>query len=148
MILGNKPHRYLILDLQRGDLLLEKITEEVNKAGIKDAVILCGIGALQKVVYHRVTSFSNVPEEEFVTIEKPLELGSLQGMFVDGQPHIHIVCSDENGTYAGHLEPGTTVLYLAEITVMELPDTNLARVKTANNIGIFTDKTSGKMIDQ
>ena len=132
--------RLLVINLERGDLLLETIIEELKKANIKDAVITSAIGSLSKVVLHRVTGFEENPVDEFLTLEAPMELASLQGIVVDGHPHFHLVVSDLKQTYTGHLEPGTTALYLVEISLLELKNMNLIRVPDANNIAKLEEK--------
>jgi len=138
--LGHSLGKMIILNLSRGDLLLETIEEELENIKIKDAIITSAIGSLQKVVLHRVRGFSSQPEDEWITLEKPMELASLQGIVIDGQPHFHMVVSDTEQTYTGHLEHGTTVLYLAEITLMEIIGLDLKRVKDANNIAVLKGK--------
>jgi predicted DNA-binding protein with PD1-like motif len=138
--LGEGTGRVLIMNLKRGDLLLESIEKGLSEAGIKNAIITSAIGSLQKAVFHRVTGMEREPVDEFVTVEKPLELASLQGVVVDGQPHFHMVISDLETTYTGHLEYGTTVLYLSEITLLELKGVNLHRVKNEDNIATLSEK--------
>ena len=132
--------RLLVINLERGDLLLETISEELKKANIKDAVITSAIGSLSKVVLHRVTGFEKEPVDEYITLEAPMELASLQGIVVDGHPHFHMVVSDLKQVYTGHLEPGTTALYLVEISLLELKNVNLVRVPDENNIAKLQEK--------
>jgi predicted DNA-binding protein with PD1-like motif len=126
--------RVLVINLQRGDKLLESIRENLKKHDINNGVILSAIGSLQKAVFHRVTNEDASPLDEIVAIEKPLELASLQGLIVDGEPHFHMVTSDLDQAYTGHLEEGTTVLYLVEISIAEIKGLNLVRQKDENNI--------------
>ena len=119
--LTNEPsERIITVSLQRGEMLLEGIEQAVQENGIRDAVMLSCIGTLSAMTWHRVTTLDLKPKEEYPTVRGPLELCALQGSVVGGVPHLHIVCSDKDGTYAGHLEPGCEVLYLAEIILMEL----------------------------
>jgi predicted DNA-binding protein with PD1-like motif len=126
--------RLIVINLERGELLLESIRETLSQYGIQDAVITSAIGSLSKVVLHRVTGFQREPVDEFVTLEKPMELASLQGIVVDGHPHFHMVVSDLEKAYTGHLEEGTTVLYLVEISLLELKNTGLKRIPDENSI--------------
>ena len=50
-----------------------------------------------------------------------------------------MVISDVEKAYSGHLEPGTTVLYLSEITLVEIKGVALHRVKNENNIGMICE---------
>ena len=65
---------------------------------------------------------------------------ALQGFVLDGKAHFHMVVSDVEAAYTGHLEPGTTVLYLGEVSLVELKGVSLCRKKDENNIGKITDK--------
>ncbi len=138
--IGKGTGRVIVLNLKRGELLLESIEKELAAFGIKDAIITGAIGSLKKAVFHRVTGMEREPVDEFVTVEKPLELASLQGIVVDGQPHFHMVISDTEVPYTGHLEHGTEVLYLVEITLLEVTGLNLNRVKDQDNIAVLTSR--------
>jgi len=126
--------KIIVMNLERGDLLLESIREELARLEIKNAVITSAIGSLSKAVLHRVVTTDVEPVDEFVTIEAPIELASLQGYVLDGHPHFHMVVSDLEQAYTGHLEDGTTVLYLVEISMLEIVNPGLRRVKDENNI--------------
>ncbi|HEY5584813.1 MAG TPA: PPC domain-containing DNA-binding protein [Ruminiclostridium sp.] len=138
--IGEGTGRVIVLNLKRGELLLETIEQELATIGIKNAIITSAIGSLKKAVFHRVTGMEREPVDEFITLEKPLELASLQGIVVDGHPHFHMVISDVESPYTGHLEPGTEVLYLVEITLLEVRGLNLHRVKDQDNIATLTQK--------
>lgn len=137
---GEGLGRIVVLNLQRGEKLLESIRNQLKELGIKDAVVLSAIGSLQKAVFHRVTGMEESPVDEYVTVEKPLELASLQGVVIDGEPHFHMVISDLEQAYTGHLEEDTTVLYLAEITLAEVKGISLQRKKNELNIAILQEK--------
>lgn len=126
--------RLVVINLERGDLLLESIRDALDSYGIRDAVIVSAIGSLSKVVLHRVTGYEPEPVDEFITLEKPMELASLQGIVVDGHPHFHMVVSDLEQAYTGHLEEGTTTLYLVEISLLELTNVDLKRLPDENKI--------------
>jgi len=132
--IGQGTGRVLVLGLKRGDLLLESVVSALREENIRDAIITGAIGSLQKAVLHRVIGTGREPEDEFITLERPMELASLQGLVVDGQPHFHMVVSDTDSAFTGHLENGTTVLYLTEITLLEVSGLALARRKNEDNI--------------
>jgi len=130
--------RVVAVNLVRGELVLEGIVKAAAEAGIRNGVVLGAIGSLQKTVLHRVTSMEPTPMDEFVTIEKSMAHASVQGIIMDGQPHLHAVFSDLENTYTRHLEPGPTELYVVEITIAEVEDFNAKRVKDTLNIAVFT----------
>lgn len=131
---GEGIGKILVINLSRGEKVLESIREAVKKAGIRNGVVLGAIGSLQRAHLHRVTSLAREPVDEFVVLEKPMELASIQGIIADFQPHLHMVVSDLEKTYTGHLEPDTVVAYLVEITIAELGAVSLERVKNGDNI--------------
>ena len=137
---GEGLGRIVVLNLQRDEKVLESIRGQLAELGIKNAIVMSAIGSLKKAVFHRVTGFEKSPVDEFVTLEKPIELASLQGIVVDGEPHFHMVISDLEKTYTGHLEEDTTVVYLSEITLAEINGLSLVRVKDDNNIAVFEKK--------
>ena len=120
----------VILHLKKGDLVLENITEEFRRLGIRDAVLASGIGSLRKMAYHVITQTTDQSVDEFATLEDAIEVGAMQGMILDGEPHLHLVCSGSDGkTYVGHLENGTEVQYLLELAFTVLDTGGLGRKK-------------------
>ena len=83
--MGYELGRVIILNLKRDDLLQDTIEEELKKRGIKNALLTSAIGSMQKVVLHRVVGTGREPEDEFITLDKPMELASLQGVVLDGK---------------------------------------------------------------
>lgn len=127
--------RVVVLHLSKGELLLETITEELKRSGIRNAILTSGIGSLRKLEIHAIQKTSDEPCDYFISEKKPLELGCMQGIVLDGVPHIHIVASSPDGNvYVGHLEPGCEVQYLAELSFVEVLDMDLTR--RADEFGI------------
>ncbi|MEH7117048.1 PPC domain-containing DNA-binding protein [Neobacillus vireti] len=139
---GEGIGRVIVINLSRGDKLLEGIRDRLREEGIKNAVLFGAVGSMQKLVYHLPTSMGPTSEDKFLTIQGngPIELGSLSGNVINGDPHMHIVAQDKEGTYIGHLEEGTEVLFLAEIIMAEIKDLNIHRVKNENGVVYLTEK--------
>lgn len=134
--------RAIVINLTKGDKLLESIRDYLKEKGIKNAVVFGAVGSMQKLVYHLPTSLGPTSEDKFLTIEGdgPIELGSLSGNVIDGEPHLHIVAQDRNGNYIGHLEEGTEVLFLAEIILAEIEDLNIHRVQNEHGVAYLSEK--------
>ncbi|MFW5991662.1 MAG: PPC domain-containing DNA-binding protein [Halanaerobiaceae bacterium] len=126
---GEGLGRIVVLNFERGEKLLEGIKEKLAELGIKDAVLISGIGTFSQARIHRVTTLKEEPTEEYIEYNNPIELSSVDGMVVDGEPHLHMTFTDLNKTYSGHLEDDSVVLYLAEIVFAELKDLKLKREK-------------------
>jgi predicted DNA-binding protein with PD1-like motif len=127
--------RILVLRGDRGDDLLKTIETVAREKGVANGVILSAIGTLENCRIHRVVSKEIIPEEEYVDIDGPLEINSVSGMIASGKLHAHISVSDSKGTYGGHLEPGSRVLYLAEIVIAEIIGASFDRV-TSGRTGL------------
>ena len=135
--------RILILRLDPGDYVLESVTELIKKERIQDTVVISAIGTLDECQLHMVTTTDYPVVEYFRNWRNtPLELASTDGLIADGKPHLHAVVSDKEKAYAGHLEMGCRVLYLAEIIVAELKSSSLTRVYNDKNILKLTRKSA------
>jgi predicted DNA-binding protein with PD1-like motif len=103
-----------------GELLLEGIREAIAKHDIRNGVVLSGIGTFKKCRFHHITGTGMPPKDATVTLEKPLELNSINGIIAGGEPHLHIAVScGEDEAFGGHLENGSEIAYLAEITILK-----------------------------
>ncbi len=128
-------NRVFVLRLDPGDYLLESIRRFIEQEHIKDAYIASAIGTLDYCVMHMVMTTGYPPVEHFERWEdKPLEVSSIDGIIADGTPHLHMVASDHQKAYSGHVEPGCRVLYLAEIVIVELDQAGLRRVRNEKGI--------------
>ena len=120
--------RFLALHLTNGDDLLKCIEKGAGDAGIQSGVILTGIGSLRKLHVHYISTTTDKPEDIFKVIEQPLELLCLQGLILEGKAHLHVAASGQcSQTYTGHLEEGSEVQYLAEISILEIKDFPVGR---------------------
>lgn len=124
--------RVIVIRLNRGDLLRESIEQVIAEAGITDGTLVCGYGTLDNCTLHMINTYDVFPaREDYPHWENtPLELVSMTGVIADGIPHIHAVVSDRGRAIGGHLEPGCTVVYLAEIVIYEHENMKLTRKPT------------------
>lgn len=121
--------RVLILRLDPGELLLESMEELIRREGIDSAIVTSGIGTVDRFKFHRVIDVSFPPQNEFLSVEGPLEVLSLQGIIAGGEPHLHAVCSDLESVYCGHVEEGCRTLVLIEASIVEIPGARLTRAR-------------------
>ena len=136
----NKIGKIIAINLKPGDLLLESINAELADSGVKNAVLVSALGSLCKLEYHVIGATTREPKDLFRSVEAPVELGVMQGMVLNGVPHIHLVASTPDGrVHIGHLEPGCIVQYLMEMTFIEIEDMNLQRVADEYGIGYFKE---------
>ncbi|MBL8295693.1 MAG: DNA-binding protein [Bryobacterales bacterium] len=125
---GAQIQEVIRLRLDRGDLLLESIQAAIGKHKIEDGAVLTAAGSLQVCTYHGVKTLAEKPEQQFTTVQGPLEIIGVNGLIAAGEPHIHMTLSrPEGGALGGHLEKGCKVLYRAELTIAKFSGTALAR---------------------
>lgn len=130
--------RVFAIRLDRGDDLLGCIESFIKSNNIRDAVVISGIGTLSDCVLHMVTTTGLPAVEHFEKwTDYPLEVASIDGIIAKGVPHLHMVVSDTKSAYAGHVEPGCRVLYLAELVIMELMDGRLLRKLNSNKLNLL-----------
>jgi len=110
--------------------LLQGIQKGVEQEGIKNAVILTGMGSLTTHHAHAVSNTSFPSKNKYYKADEPDDLVSITGFVIDGVVHAHIVFSNEVKAKGGHLESGTKVFTFAGIA-----------------FGVLDDKTSLKHLD-
>lgn len=131
----NHQDRHHVLQFDPDDLLLEGILDFLDTAGVRNGVVVSGIGTLADTTMHMVTTTNFPPVEVKPTWnDRALELVSMQGVVADGVPHIHMMVSDDTTAVGGHLEPACRVLYLAEVVIREFSDLELTRVPNDQDI--------------
>lgn len=118
----------VIVSLSYGDLLLECLRQVAHEACLHTGVLMTGIGSLSFGHIHSVVSNEMPPRDQFMKLEGPLEVVGFRGIIAGYEPHIHISLMDKDGKfYGGHLEDQCSILTLAEISILRLPDLKLTR---------------------
>lgn len=139
--IGKKIH---VLQLTRGELLLESIYDLIEKERIKNGFVTAGLGTLETCNMHSVVTTS-FPVENKMQSWEPQAIGvaAMSGIIANGQPHIHIVMSTYQGeskTYTGHLEHDCKVLCRMELVIVEIDGVDLERVIDENGVEVLVDK--------
>ena len=117
------PLEVITIGLGPDEKLLESIAEAAKKNNIKHGAVVSGIGTLKQTHLHYVNTNGFPPDNRYYVIDEPVEVGSISGLIVNYEPHLHIdVGCRDNETYIGHLENDSIVLYLAEICILKFND--------------------------
>jgi predicted DNA-binding protein with PD1-like motif len=134
----------LVIGFKPGEMLLESLRAAIQDQGVRNGAVVSGIGTLKTCQMHYVEHTGFPPSDHFYTLSKPLELLSVSGLIADGEPHLHIVVScGQDEVYGGHLEPGSEVLYLAEIAILVFNPLELERrPDTARMIKLLAPKSA------
>ena len=122
--------RTIMVSFRRGDYVIEELRAFFQKEGIDAALITSGIGSLDICKLHTITNTGLPPEERYLALEGPIEVGSLQGSVAGGEPHIHIVVHDvaKDEIHVGHLEEGSRCCFRLELGLIVLDGVKTKRV--------------------
>jgi uncharacterized protein len=137
---GARAGGIVILRLAYGELLLESIQEICRQQRIRDGLILTGFGSLTDIAVSGAVGAS-FPPRKFYQRTRPrgVEILAMSGVIANYHVHCHLVLSDRNNAFGGHLERGCRVLSLAEIALMRVTGIKLARL---------VDSTTGQKLLQ
>lgn len=111
--------RVVMIRINPGDDILEALRTAVGQSGIRNGMIINGLGSTRAHHYHVVSSNDIPPTEEFPRAEAPRDLVSVSGLIMEGRVHAHICISDDRRAEGGHLEPGTIALTFAIIGIAD-----------------------------
>ena len=129
---GARAGEIVVVRLAYGELLLESIEEICRQRKIRDGVILTGFGSLTDIAVSGAVGAS-FPPRKFYQRTRPrgVEILGMAGVIANYHVHCHLVLSDRNQAFGGHLEQGCRVLSLAEIALMRVSGIKLARLVDA-----------------
>lgn len=112
----------IVVRFKHGTDILSGLERTRKIHGIKNAVIITGIGSVTKYHVHVVDNTSFPSRNVFVKKDCPADITNITGYFFEGRIHAHITLSDEHEAIGGHLEPGTSVFTFCVLTIAILPD--------------------------
>lgn len=117
--------RVILVRLDPGEDILLSLRSAASGLDIKNAVIVSGVGSLDRYHAHVVETTKMPPGNVFFSGEGPFDIVAVTGLIVNGELHAHITFSDPNRTLGGHLEEGCRVLTFAVIAMIEAFGTDL-----------------------
>jgi uncharacterized protein len=119
--------RIHILRIDPGEDVLKAVKQFVQEANLRQALVLGGYGTLAAYHLHWVTHNHIPADVRFSRGEGGIEILSMNGLVVEGEPHIHVALSTPDGAFGGHLEPGCTAYVLCEVFFAEVEGVSLSR---------------------
>lgn len=123
-----------LLRVDIGEDVLASVERFLSEANIQQAIVLGGYGTLANYHLHWVTHNRLPVENSFLRGEGGIEILSMNGLVVNGSPHIHISLSTPQGAFGGHLEPGCKAYVVCEIFFAEVAGGLLSRTQAAVSI--------------
>lgn len=125
---GMQVEEIICVYMKYGDDFYECMEEVAREKDIQSGAILSGVGTFDRARIHYVTGTGFPSNNEFAEIEGPIELCSVSGIIADYKPHMHCTMALRGGElFAGHLEPGCHVLYVAEALIARFAGRQLER---------------------
>ncbi len=127
--LSGQFERIVVMRMKFKTDLLAGLQAMTKKEGIRNGVILSGVGSLRGYHVHQVHNrdfptiniFTNRPDT-------PADLVGMNGYIVNGVVHAHMTLGTGDRAIAGHLEPGTEVFTYVIVTVGVMNGTDLGKV--------------------
>lgn len=126
----SRIERVVILRFKYQADLLAGMEKAVQERGIKNAVVLSGIGSVRNYHVHSVSNRTFPSKNIFVKdASAPADIVSINGYVIGGRVHAHMTMTDKDKAFGGHIEPGTNIFTFAIVTMGVLPDAlDLSRV--------------------
>ena len=118
----------VVVRLQKGELLLEGMADLCRREGIRNGVILTGFGSLYESCWSGAVKPDYPPREFFrETSADALEILAISGVIADYHVHAHVVLSNRERAFGGHVEPACRVFSLVELAIAKLDHLKLQR---------------------
>lgn len=127
--LSGQFERVVVLRMKNKSDLLRGLEDMVKQQGIKNGVILSGIGSLRGYHVHQINN-RDFPTRNVFTkaLDTPCDLVGMNGYVVNGVVHAHMMLGTGEKAINGHLEPGTEVFTYAIVTIGVMNGTDLSRI--------------------
>jgi predicted DNA-binding protein with PD1-like motif len=119
--------KFWVVRIDPGEDVLKSLKNFIKEKDIRQGMIVMGYGTFSKVSLHWVAHNRWPATNHYDDWEGGIELMSMNGMIVDGEPHIHFTASTIAGAFGGHLEEGCICYVLCEVGIVELEGPRMTR---------------------
>ena len=116
-----------LLRVDPGEDVLLCVKAFLQQEELRQAVVLGGYGTLATYHLHWVLNNQLPAVNTYANGEGGIEILAMNGLVVEGEPHIHVTLSTQAGAYGGHLEEGCRAYVLCEIFFAELEGRPLSK---------------------
>lgn len=116
-----------VVRIDPGEDVLISLRKFIEEKGIEQGMVVMGYGTLAKASIHWVTHNRWPPGVSYNDCEGGIEIMGMNGMIVDGKPHIHFTASTMVGAFGGHMEEGCICYVLCEVGIVELEGAHMTR---------------------
>ncbi len=119
--------KFWIVRVDPGEDVLISVRNFIQEKGIKQGAIVMGYGTLGKANMHWVKHNRFPAENLYGGREGGIEIMSMNGIIIEGKPHIHFTASTADESFGGHLEEGNICYILCEVGIVELEGARMTR---------------------
>jgi len=116
-----------IVRIDTGEDVLISLKKFIEEKGIEQGMVVMGYGTLAKASIHWVRNNQWPPGNSYNDVEGGIEIMGMNGMIVEGKPHIHFTASTIVGAFGGHMEEGCICYVLCEVGIVELEGAHMTR---------------------
>ena len=116
-----------VVRIDTGEDVLVSVKDFIKENGIEQGLVVMGYGTFSKVSLHWVLHNRWPAANHRDEWEGGVELMSMNGIIVDGKPHIHFTASTPAGAFGGHMEEGCICYVLCEVGIVELGGPKMTR---------------------
>ncbi|HEX7587799.1 MAG TPA: PPC domain-containing DNA-binding protein [Anaerolineae bacterium] len=138
--------RIHILRIDPGEDVLDTVKDFLKKTGLEQAIVMGGCGTLAAHSLHWVTHNRITTENAFARGEGGIEILGMSGMVVEGQPHIHVTLSTQQGAYGGHMEQGCKAYVICEIFFAQVEGKKLTRERVPVEVPGMGNGTVSRLV--
>lgn len=118
--------RLVVVRMNSGESVLEALQAAVKENGIRNGLILSGVGSLSKYNVHVVETTNLPPGDLMLSGEGPFDILAITGAILDGRVHAHITFSDKERAMGGHVHEGCTILTFGLAVIADTPKADLS----------------------
>ena len=116
-----------ILRVDPGEDVLLSTRKFLDETHLRQAIVMGGYGTLAAYHLHWV-AHNHIPVDNiFERGEGGIEILAMNGLVVEGEPHIHVALATQSGAFGGHLEEGCIAYVLCEIFFARVAGIGLTR---------------------
>ena len=94
-----------IVRIDPGEDVLVSVREFLARSGVRQGVVLGGYGTLAAHHLHWVAHNRLPTANHFEKGEGGIEILAMNGLVVEGEPHVHVALSTPAGAYGGQTPP-------------------------------------------
>jgi len=111
--------RVVLVRIDQGEDILRSLERATLREKIASGAILSGVGSVSTYRYHVVGEVAGPSNDVFNEGSESNDVDSINGLIIDGRVHAHIMFSNVERAFGGHLEEGCAVFTFVAVVIAE-----------------------------